>query len=115
MTLFLLILASYLALGILFAIPFITIGIAHIDPAARHAPLSFRLLILPGVAALWPLLLLRWIRRAPAPQWPRESTRSINTLRRLHFNLWLFLGPALLTALILLITLRPGTGPGAHS
>lgn len=61
----LLIAAAYAALGVLFAVPFVTLGVARIDPAARAAPIAFRLLILSGVAALWPLLLRRWIAAAP--------------------------------------------------
>lgn len=108
MTLILQILALYFALGFVFAVAFITLGIARIDHAARQSPIGFRLLILPGAAALWPILLIRWLRDAQPPQWPRESTRSINSLRRLHANLWPLLGPALLIALFLLIALRPG-------
>lgn len=59
------ILGAYLALGVVFAIPFLTRGIARIDPAARAATPAFRLLILPGVAALWPVLAVKW-RRARA-------------------------------------------------
>jgi hypothetical protein len=54
-------LAIYGALGLLFALAFLTFGIGRIDPAARGTGLGFRLVILPGVVALWPLLLARWI------------------------------------------------------
>ncbi|MBI4718530.1 MAG: hypothetical protein HY763_12045 [Planctomycetes bacterium] len=53
-------LAVYALLGLLFAVAFVTCGVQRLDPAARPAPWGFRLLILPGSAALWPLLLLRW-------------------------------------------------------
>jgi len=42
-------------------------GVDRIDPNARGAGLGFRLLILPGSAALWPLLLRRWIAGSPPP------------------------------------------------
>lgn len=108
MALLLTALALYLALGTLFAIPFSLFLLPRIDSAAHHAPLSFRLLILPGAAALWPYLLARSLRRAQAPQWPNQSSRSIATLRRIHLHLWLILGPTLLIAFLLLIALRPG-------
>ncbi len=55
-------LGLYLALGLVFALPFVARGVQRLDPAAAHAPLGFRLLILPGCAALWPWLLRRWWR-----------------------------------------------------
>ncbi len=55
----------YAVLGVLFAILFVTRGVARVDPAARGAPLGFRVLIFPGVAAFWPWMLGRW-RRAVA-------------------------------------------------
>ena len=53
---------AYAAAGVLFAAAFVTWGVQRVDPAAKGAPLGFRLLIFPGCAALWPLLLGRWMR-----------------------------------------------------
>ena len=60
--LILLVLAAHLALGALFALPFLARGVALIDPATRGSSPWFRVLILPGVAALWPVLAVRWAR-----------------------------------------------------
>ena len=57
-------LALYGMTGVVFAAAFVTAGIHRVDPAAEHAPVSFRLIVIPGAAALWPLLLVRWIRSA---------------------------------------------------
>lgn len=54
---------GYLLLGAIFYIPFILKGIKKIDHGAVGAPLSFRLLILPGVMVFWPLLLSKWIAK----------------------------------------------------
>jgi hypothetical protein len=54
-------LTAYAVAGALFAIVFVTAGVERVDPVARHSGWGFRLIILPGVAALWPLLLRRWI------------------------------------------------------
>lgn len=53
----------YLAVGVVFGIPFVWRGVHRIDPAAPGSSWGFRLLNLPGVAALWPLLALRWMAR----------------------------------------------------
>jgi hypothetical protein len=55
------ILMAYAAAGALFAAVFVAVGVQRVDPAAEHAPWGFRLIILPGAAALWPLLLARWL------------------------------------------------------
>jgi hypothetical protein len=52
----------YTVLGGVFAVAFVTAGVQRIDPNAKCAGMVFRLLILPGSAAFWPLLLRRWIR-----------------------------------------------------
>ena len=57
-------LTIYALLGVIFAAAFVALGIGRVDPVAAHAPLGFRLIVKPGVAALWPLLLRRWIRSA---------------------------------------------------
>jgi hypothetical protein len=53
---------GYAAIGLTFAILFVTIGIHRVDDQARGSSIGFRLIVLPGVAALWPLLLMRWLR-----------------------------------------------------
>ena len=57
-------LAIYGLVGVIFAAAFVALGITRVDPVAQHAPLGFRLIVMPGVAALWPLLLRRWLRSA---------------------------------------------------
>ena len=58
-------LTAYGLIGAAFAVVFVTMGIQRVDSVAEHAPLGFRLIVLPGVAALWPLLLVRWLSAAP--------------------------------------------------
>ena len=59
---------GYAAVGCVFAVAFVVAGVHRIDPAAHGAGIGFRLLILPGAAAFWPLLALRWLRGAPPPE-----------------------------------------------
>ena len=58
--LFLILLGAYMACGLVFAIPFAWIGVKKIDPHAAHGSWGFRLLVIPGAMAFWPLLLRRW-------------------------------------------------------
>ena len=54
------VLAAYAAVGVVFAASFVCLGVGAVDRAALGSPWSFRLVILPGVAALWPWMLVRW-------------------------------------------------------
>lgn len=58
-------LAAYALAGLTFGVAFVTVGIQRVDSIAEHAPLGFRLIVLPGVVALWPLMLMRWLRAGP--------------------------------------------------
>jgi hypothetical protein len=58
---------AYLLAGLLFAIPFVLRGARAIDPVAREGTCGFRLIILPGVIAFWPLLARRWLSGATHP------------------------------------------------
>ena len=60
-------LTGYLVLGLAFALVFVLRGVATIDPAARGMPLAARLLIVPGAAVLWPLLLWKWCTQKSPP------------------------------------------------
>jgi len=60
-------LAAYLFMGLIFAFPFVFLGAKKIDPSAVDASLGFKLVIVPGVIAFWPVLLLRWIKGSPPP------------------------------------------------
>jgi len=57
---FLILLGVYLAIGVVFAFPFVLVGAQRIDPHASKGSRGFRLLIIPGAVALWPVLLRRW-------------------------------------------------------
>jgi hypothetical protein len=57
----------YSSIGLLVAVAFVCFGVKRIDAGARGAPVGFFLLIIPGAAALWPLMLGRWLRTGKAP------------------------------------------------
>lgn len=53
--------ALYAAAGGLFALAFLALGLPRIDNGAKGAGMVFRLVILPGLIALWPLMMIRWL------------------------------------------------------
>jgi hypothetical protein len=53
---------AYVLCGLAVAVPFVLSGVDRVDEAARGAPIAFRLLILPGTVALWPLVATKWIK-----------------------------------------------------
>lgn len=61
------VLEGYLAVGAVFGLAFVARGVSRIDPAALGMPLAARVLIFPGVAALWPLMLVKWLRQRVPP------------------------------------------------
>lgn len=64
-------LAVYASLGLAFAVPFVWLGVQRLDSEAEGSGIGFRLLILPGVAAFWPMFLHRW--RGGVAQPPVEN------------------------------------------
>jgi hypothetical protein len=58
---------AYASVGVVFAMLFLPRALVRLDAAVAGAPWTLRLLILPGVVALWPLFLMRWFTHAGAP------------------------------------------------
>lgn len=57
-------LAVYALAGVCFAVPFVLRGAGAIDPAAQGGTWGFRVFIFTGAAALWPFMLVKWLRAA---------------------------------------------------
>jgi len=53
---------SYILVGLIFGLAFALRGYAVIEPAAKGAPIRFRLLLIPANLVLWPYLLYRWVK-----------------------------------------------------
>ena len=77
---FLILLGAYLACGLVFAIPFALVGVKKIDPHAAHGSWGFRLLVIPGTMAFWPLLLRRWATGVKEP--PEECNAHRRAARK---------------------------------
>ncbi len=72
--------AWYLAAGLIVAIGIVVRGLRRLDPVAAHGTWGFRLLILPGLTALWPLMLMRVVRGSGHP--PEEHNAHRDAARR---------------------------------
>ena len=53
-------LALYVSVGAVTALVFVVFGVTRVQPAPMS--LGARILILPGAAALWPYVLMRWVQ-----------------------------------------------------
>jgi hypothetical protein len=51
------------------------LGVQRLDSEAQGSGLGFRLLIMPGVAAFWPLFLSRWLRGVTEPPGEKNPHR----------------------------------------
>ncbi|MDB4385067.1 hypothetical protein N9023_03620 [Opitutaceae bacterium] len=69
------VIAAYLLLGFVFAIPFVFRGAAKIDSPAAETGFFFKLILIPGSMVFWPMLLRRWIKGSPPPT-ERSAHRS---------------------------------------
>ena len=62
----------YMALGLIFSIIFVILGVSKVDPAAKGTGFGFKLIIIPGLLVFWPLFMMRWLKGVTEP--PIEKT-----------------------------------------
>ncbi len=55
-------LALYAVVGVAVAAAFVTFGITRVLPEPATVTIGARILLLPGAAALWPYVLVRWLK-----------------------------------------------------
>jgi hypothetical protein len=65
----------YLAIGLAFALIFVSRWVGRVDPGARTGTIGFRVLIIPGSVLLWPLLTGRLLRGSTEPPEERNAHR----------------------------------------
>jgi hypothetical protein len=75
--------ALHLSAGVIFAALFHAAGLKALDTASDGSGLGFRLLITPGVVALWPLLALKWARHRRGETFLGDTEQPV-TPRRLR-------------------------------
>jgi hypothetical protein len=68
----------YLGCGALFGVLFLWRWVGMLDPLAAHGTFGFRVLVFPGVAALWPVFAVRLAsgHRAPPDEWTAHRAAS---------------------------------------
>lgn len=78
--------AVYAGCGLLVAVLFLARWCKAFDPSATAGSWGFRVLIVPGIIALWPVILAKvWtVRRGGSAQGPAETPVRQETLRRNH-------------------------------
>ncbi len=82
-------LLAYLAVGVAVGIPFVARGVDRVDHAAHGASRWVRLLLLPGAAALWPIVLALWFAAVQrAGPTPARFARGMRPLRLAHALAW---------------------------
>lgn len=52
----------YLLVGVIFSIAFVFRGAQVVDHGAKGVSVWFKLLLIPGAIALWPVLLVKWFK-----------------------------------------------------
>ena len=112
----LLMLAVYGAAGLLFAVPFQWRGLHTLDAGANGSGIGFRLLITPGVVALWPLLALRWWRATRSDvsgdtPWAQVSPSRLRITHAVAWKILALIIPVIVTAAL---WWRPPGAPGSR-
>lgn len=59
-SLILILFGLYLVTGLVFSVVLLVKGLSTIDPGASKSGLGFKLIIIPGIVLLWPIL---WAKR----------------------------------------------------
>jgi len=68
----------YAGFGLIFAFVFVWFGVQSLDSEAQGSGVGFRFLILPGVAAFWPMLLYRWTQNVTEPPVEENPHRQLS-------------------------------------
>lgn len=78
--------AVYAGCGLIVAVLFVALWCKSFDPSATDGSWGFRVLIVPGIIALWPVILAKalTVRRGGSAQGPAETPVPQETLRRNH-------------------------------
>lgn len=65
----------YMGIGMVAALIIVLAGFGRVDRAANGSTVGFKFLVFPGVVALWPLMVNRWIRATGEPPGEKNAHR----------------------------------------
>jgi hypothetical protein len=105
--------AIYLAMGAAFAVAFHWAGLRRLDAAANGAGWFFRVLITPGIIALWPVLGMKWAfgnDRVPSAT-ASDGREADSSLRTWHRRAWWVLVLVIPALVALALWFRPAELP----
>ena len=71
---------AYAFVGVLFALAFLPRGIVRVDERLHDSPVFVRVMLFPGIAALWPLFAWRCMTGRGAPE--ERNTHRLAAERR---------------------------------
>lgn len=100
----------YAGLGL--AAAFLLLGLDRLDENARGA-FVFRVLLIPGLVLLWPLVLYRWVLLERGAEDPQRRHRPP---LRAHWRIWRVLAGVIPLVFLAALALNeaPGTAPPAE-
>ncbi len=104
---------AYTVVGLLLAVALHFKGLGRIDEDIADAGVVFRLLITPGMVALWPLLVTRWLSagRSGSQLDDADTPRSSAALRQAHRKLAATTTVVISVLVAIGLLARPGAPP----
>lgn len=84
-------LGVYMLAGVLVAIYAVSGALRRFDPATQESRLGFKVVAFPGLAALWPVVLLKIM--AAKPRSSASSRQRVAVSLRTQQIAWLVIGP----------------------
>lgn len=76
---------AYVIAGLVFAVPFVIFWAKRLDHNAKGSGLGFRIVVIPGVAAFWPLLAIRLLQGKTRPL-ERTAHRDLAAKHHIEAN-----------------------------
>lgn len=70
---------AYVFAGLIFSVVFVLFGVQRVDPDAKGWNIGFRIIIIPGLCAFWPLFATRLLRGKQRP-----TERTAHRLAAVH-------------------------------
>ncbi len=108
--------ATYVAVGAICLVPFHRFVLPQLDESANGASWGFRVLVSPGLVALWPVILAKWfaLRGGHGAHGSPDAPISSRNIRRMQRVLIAILAVALPVLVALAVAARPPMPPAIN-